>query len=51
VSLKSLSTESGPAQFLALDLLWRVRRVIYKLHTLDEMVDIIDQVSGASDSY
>jgi len=25
--------------------------VIYKLHTLDEMVDIIDQVSGASDSY
>jgi len=25
--------------------------VICKLHTLDELVDIIDQVTGASDSY
>jgi len=28
-----------------------VRRVIYKLHTLDELVDIIDQVTGVSISH
>jgi hypothetical protein len=38
-------------QFLAFDLHWRIRRVIYKLHTLDELVDIIDQVTGVSISH
>jgi hypothetical protein len=34
-----------------LDLLWRVRRLIYKLHPLDELVAVIDQVTGVSTSH